>query len=507
MANWYQQTNPQPPVGTPEYDEYLRNAGILQRPVPDDYNAVDQSQGALSLVQSDRNSRLVDPTTSYASGVAKDRRETPREPLNANRAGQAVGAGAEAALDNVIIPGAKVAVDTAKDAGLGVLNFGRGVVGMEELEAGQRYRDETPPSGRTASDVDLSGVFPTGALTQYGLDANTTGERDPDTGEVIPLGTAPIPEVNRPALAVAQPTASDQGINPAIPALNGQEVTNYAGPLTADKGVLEKIAEAASGERQPSTGNKRDKAGLSVPRNKTNIDLSEMLIRTGGAITGASGDGALAAIGAGTNAYGGVMDENRRLEQVQYENDQKEYQAEEDRKVQRMTARGGSAAQQKAAREEADMLHGNTAKVKVYDSLIDDLTMAGDNVTGMLDGTVRKLIDNQTGHPNANLRLRMEAVRVDAALASVAKTKGAISDREMSLFLSPMPTMMSSEEVWIDWMTMQRNVTQLLNDRMSGKVTVDRGSAELTADIERYANKYPDQRTSTDTLLTKYGIN
>ena len=316
-----------------------------------------------------------------------------------------------------------------------------------------------------------------------------------------------MPEVNRPALAVAQPTASDQGINPAIPALNGQEVTDYAGPLTADKGVLEKIAEAASGERQANTGNKRDKAGLSVPRNRNNIDLSEMLIRTGGAITGASGDGALAAIGAGTNAYGGVMDENRRLEQVQYENDQKEYQAEEDRKIQRMTARGGSAAQQKAAREEADMLNGNTAKVKVYDSLIDDLTMAGDNVTGMLDGTVRKLIDNQTGHPNANLRLRMEAVRVDAALASVAKTKGAISDREMSLFLSPMPTMTSSEEVWIDWMTMQRNVTQLLNDRMSGKVTVDRGSAELTADIERYANKYPDQRTSTDTLLTKYGIN
>ena len=137
MANWYQQTNPQPPVGTPEYEEYLRNAGILQRPVPDDYNAVDQSQGALSLVQSDRNSRLVDPTTSYASGVAEDRRETPREPLNANRAGQAVGAGAEAALDNVIIPGAKVAVDTAKDAGLGVLNFGRGVGGMGELEAGQ----------------------------------------------------------------------------------------------------------------------------------------------------------------------------------------------------------------------------------------------------------------------------------------------------------------------------------------------------------------------------------
>ena len=61
-----------------------------------------------------------------------------------------------------------------------------------------------------------------------------------------------MPEVNRPALAVAQPTASDQGINPAIPALNGQEVTNYAGPLTADKGVLEKIAEAASGGEAPS---------------------------------------------------------------------------------------------------------------------------------------------------------------------------------------------------------------------------------------------------------------
>jgi hypothetical protein len=507
MGNWYQQTHPQPPVGTPEYDEYLRNAGILQRQVPDNYNAANQSQGALSSVQSDRNSRLVDPTTSYASGVAKDRRETPpAKPLTANRAGQAIGTGAEAALDNVIIPGAKMYVDTAKDAGLGVLNFARGVGGMEELEAGQRYRDQKPPSGRTASDVDLSGVFPTGALTQYGLDANTTGKRDPDTGEVIGLGPAPMPEINSPVLAVERPTASDQGINPAIPALNGQEVTNYAGPLTADKGVLEKIAEAASGDRQANTGNKRDKAGLSVPRNRNNIDLSEMLIRTGGAITGASGDGALAAIGAGTNAYGGVMDENRRLEQVQYENDQKEYQAEEDRKIQRMAARGGSAAAIKAAKEDEDMLLGNTAKVKIYDSLIDDLALAGDNVTGMWDGIGGKFLDNATGHPNANLRLRMQDVRVDAALAKVAQTKGAISDREMSLFLSPMPTMTSSEEVWIDWMTMQRNVTQILNDRMSGKTKVETGS-DLSSDLQAYANKYPDQRTTTDTLLSKYGIN
>jgi hypothetical protein len=231
-----------------------------------------------------------------------------------------------------------------------------------------------------------------------------------------------------------------------------------------------------------------------------------MLIRTGGAITGASGDGALAAIGAGTNAYGGVMDENRRLEQVQYENDQKEYQAEEDRKIQRMAARGGSAAAIKAAKEDEDMLLGNTAKVKIYDSLIDDLALAGDNVTGMWDGIGGKFLDNATGHPNANLRLRMQDVRVDAALAKVAQTKGAISDREMSLFLSPMPTMTSSEEVWIDWMTMQRNVTQILNDRMSGKTKVETGS-DLSSDLQAYANKYPDQRTTTDTLLSKYGIN
>ena len=185
----------------------------------------------------------------------------------------------------------------------------------------------------------------------------------------------------------------------------------------------------------------------------------------------------------------------------------KAYQAEEDRKIQRMTARGGSAASQQAAREDAQTLSSGKAKVKVYDSLINDLTSAGDSVTGLFDGTVGAFKDNVTGDPNANLRLRLQAVRVDAALASVAKTKGAISDREMSLFLSPMPTMTSSEEVWIDWMTMQRNVTQLLNDRMSGNVQIDRSSQDLTADIQAYADKYPDQRTSTDTLLTKYGIN
>ena len=102
----------------------------------------------------------------------------------------------------------------------------------------------------------------------------------------------------------------------------------------------------------------------------------------------------------------------------------------------------------------------------------------------------------------------MQQVRVDEALKNVAETKGAISDREMTLFLSPMPTMTDSEEVWIDWMTMQRNLASVLNTRLSGAMNADgtmssptASDQALSAELQAYADKYASE---TDALVSKY---
>jgi hypothetical protein len=439
----------------------------------------------------DENGQLTEEARRRLAGSA---------PMSANLVGKVINEGGERFRESAVIPALQVGADTARDAGLGVLNFGRGLLDYDELPEGQRYRNELERT-RSTDDGTPSDLAIAQQEKLARLQAGEKGTSVPPALAQVALEEEVQQQAVQPQQAVTSP------IQERIDEANaqGSSMQGQSDNANANSGILTQIGQAAGSTRTPNTGNKRDAAGLSVPRNK--IDLSEMLIRTGGAITGASGDGALAAIGAGTSAYGGIQDENRLMAQQQYDADMKAYQAEEDRKIQRMTARSGSAASQKAAREDAQTLASGKAKVKVYDSLINDLTSAGNSVTGLLDGTVGAFWDNVTGDPNANLRLRLQAVRVDAALASVAQTKGAISDREMSLFLSPMPTKTSSEEVWIDWMTMQRNVTQLLNDRMSGNVQIDRSSEGLTADIQAYADKYPDQRTSTDTLLTKYGIN
>ena len=98
----------------------------------------------------------------------------------------------------------------------------------------------------------------------------------------------------------------------------------------------------------------------------------------------------------------------------------------------------------------------------------------------------------------ATLRLQLSQVRVSAALKNVAETKGAISNREMDLFLSPMPKIgLHQEEVWKDWLRMQSSLGKILNNRLKGeqlsdgtmasKIALDR---ELEGELAAYYAKY-----------------
>jgi hypothetical protein len=75
---------------------------------------------------------------------------------------------------------------------------------------------------------------------------------------------------------------------------------------------------------------------------------------------------------------------------------------------------------------------------------------SGGNLTG-IGGIFKGIFDNFTGDPDANRRMILSRLRVDDALLRVAETKGAISNAEMKLFLSPAPTNLQDEQVWEDW--------------------------------------------------------
>lgn len=400
--------------------------------------------------------------------------------LNPNLVGKYLGNAGRGLYDNFIKPVYETSYDNTADFVDGALNLGSGIMGGDSVQEQFRYRNEPDPKDTAAEPVADEEQEVAPILTQAAAETH-----------VMPDGTVMEGAEHSDDSGVLSTDTTDTSVS--------KEPYEAATTTTTKKdGILSSIGEAASVDRSgTATGNKRDATGLSVPRQK--IDMSEMLMRVGGAISGSAADGALASINAGTNTWGAIQDENRAMEMQQYEADQAAYENEENRKVQRMTSGRLNAAAQKDAIEKQESFSKRKQRIGALDMLIDDLTAAGDNVTGLWDGTGRALLDRATGDRNANLRLRLEDQRVDAALTKVEQTKGAISNREMDLFLSPMPKLTDSEEVWIDWMTMQRNVAAKMNQVASGGFdstgtrylnAVDE-DAPLSPELEAYLAKYP----------------
>jgi hypothetical protein len=401
--------------------------------------------------------------------------------LNPNLVGKYLRDGGRGLYDNFIKPVYETGYDATADLYDGALNLGSGFIGGDEVEEQFRYRNEPDPNATVAEPVADEEQEVAPILTQAAAETH-----------VMPDGTVMQGAEHSDDLGVLSTDTTDTSVSkePYVAATG-------TGNSKKD-GILSSIGKAASVDRSgTATGNKRDATGLSVPRQK--IDMSEMLMRVGGAISGSAADGALASINSGTNTWGAIQDENRAMEMQQYEADQAAYENEENRKVQRMTSGRLNAAAQKDAIEKSDSFRARSQRIDSIDTLIDDLTAAGDGVSGLVDGTIMKYWDRARGNPESNLRLRMEEQRVNAALTMVEKTKGAISNREMDLFLSPMPKITDGEGLWIDWLTMQRNVAARMNEIAAGGLdstgtrylnAVDE-DAPLSPELEAYLAKYP----------------
>tara|TARA_B100000902_G_scaffold346415_1_gene353083 strand:- start:705 stop:2282 length:1578 start_codon:yes stop_codon:yes gene_type:complete len=88
------------------------------------------------------------------------------------------------------------------------------------------------------------------------------------------------------------------------------------------------------------------------------------------------------------------------------------------------------------------------------------------NLTGFFDNYIRGAADTARGNPRAYGRKVLEKLRVDDALIRIGQTKGAISDKEMGLFLSPAPTLNDQEDVWLKWIDERESAAKKIRDRI-----------------------------------------
>ena len=201
------------------------------------------------------------------------------------------------------------------------------------------------------------------------------------------------------------------------------------------------------------TGNARGSSRMpAVEPNRINM-MGEGMIRMGSAMAGQQGMGLNAGMAAAGQEYGNIMDYNRNAED-------EAAAIEEARRVElqrRMDAQAAAAAKSKKTNSGADMILAQEG-VNEITNLISALEDGG--LTGPIDGTVQAWLDrsglrdyfygNDAGAKRAYYRQRLENFRVNEALAITAETKGAISDKEMDLFLAPIPaTADTTEATWL----------------------------------------------------------
>ena len=87
----------------------------------------------------------------------------------------------------------------------------------------------------------------------------------------------------------------------------------------------------------------------------------------------------------------------------------------------------------------------------------------------------------------------------------VAQTKGAISNKEMELFLAPAPSLADQESVWIEWIRSRQEALRQVRSRLSTGTSVadpasaaqvdqfsqqGQGGGALSPDDQALVNKY-----------------
>jgi hypothetical protein len=131
---------------------------------------------------------------------------------------------------------------------------------------------------------------------------------------------------------------------------------------------------------------------------------------------------------------------------------------------------------QDAIQEQQTLLSDLDIQDRKLADAFDKFNQFGNNVTGVYDSTIMSGWDNLPfGDPKREaFRTELKAIMVDETLLRTANTKGAISDKEMALFQSAVPSMNQSEEVWKAWIEARRENIAVIRNRLRNGITVSR---------------------------------
>jgi len=224
------------------------------------------------------------------------------------------------------------------------------------------------------------------------------------------------------------------------------------------------------------SGNARGSVRMpQMPQNQRINMGGEGLMRIGGNMIGASADGGLAALNAGTNTYGDIMDYNRARDMDEYAI--QEAQALEQ---QRRLDLQRKMEQEQTKDNEPDV--EGAAKALVNLQTAQDVLQGFDDfndVVGWKSMFARKW-DQMTDNKRENIRLKIETLKVDRVLANIAQTKGAISEREMDIFMSDQPSWVAGEEIWRNWINDYIAALRVMHTNLANGTTVDNGATMNT---------------------------
>ena len=201
-----------------------------------------------------------------------------------------------------------------------------------------------------------------------------------------------------------------------------------------------------------------------APEYRGNMGL-EILARSGAV----ADKGANAIYGAAAGAVNDELQRRGAYDTLQYQNEMEQYKTALERY---------RDAQLKARQQDVERLKGIEGlddsvnkMVTAYRGLEDELT------TGPLAGRFGQWLDQSgfngdKGDNRQLTRFLLKKLQVDQTLLNTANTKGAISDREMALFLSPQPDITMDENSWRKWMENLMRTTVEVRNRLARGETV-----------------------------------
>jgi hypothetical protein len=197
---------------------------------------------------------------------------------------------------------------------------------------------------------------------------------------------------------------------------------------------------------------------MSAQEARGETPLSQKLIAAGAAMQGASHLGGNAAMAAAGQAYNDLA------------------QSDMDRQD------AYAAAQAESMQENMDLLNQYDAQDQNYTNILQQFDKFEDTLmdaTGLFDGTVGSMIDKYTmfGNPEREaFRYQLRQTIVDNTLLNTAQTKGAISDREMALFQSGVPSLRDNAATWRAWIKARQANLRQIKYRLANNIKVSSGA-------------------------------